>query len=314
MAIVRRLRVLCLVLVTLVVACSSGAEVPTVRRLGPPGGIFEPSELIAALKGDCPSDKGGVRLDLTQGDVHLQPTFACNVVRKNPTAAQSELVNLVADRDNATRRAERIEMMQRKLGVTVDYQALVWPRQRTRRLLLHPCRRHSLQRGEIKSSTSFQSPLVWTEIEAAKVVAGDRPRNWLRSSSHPSPPPANRLSPAQCAQLRALGVSSQDAADKRSVTSSRRHCGAPGWTRRCSQAAENQGNLCVCPTDTPSALCAPSSPGSLVSALLLRSRAFSIPARVGLGLRAVSRVPRRSPRAWPIRSLGSRTVEATAAV
>jgi hypothetical protein len=171
----RHLRVLCLVLICVAVGCSSGATVPTVIRHNRPNVISEPSELVAALKSRCASNRGRVRLDLVQGNVHLRPIFACAALRNNPTAAQAELVNLVAHRDNATQRAERIETFQRQLGVPVFPPALlVWPLGTVGDYSCTDAGDTALQRRDIQSVAGYQSPLTWTKIEAAR-VAGDCP-------------------------------------------------------------------------------------------------------------------------------------------
>jgi hypothetical protein len=213
MASVSHLRLLCLGLIGVAAACSSGAAVPTVTQHLPPNAIDTPADVAAALNRECPGNSARVRLDLVQGDIHLRRTFSCALVG-NATAAEADLVDLVAHRHNATQRADRLIRFKKAFNVKFgrDRAGAIWMLGTGFEGL--SCTRagdSAFHRREMAVVTPAgidrESPTRWTEIEAAYIagVCPDRLPIFFSSVARAGQPAAAKVVRTE---VQSLGVGS----------------------------------------------------------------------------------------------------------
>jgi hypothetical protein len=161
-------------LVTGLAACSSSPRLPT-TKVGPfPDGSFSsPDTIVTQLRDQCPTDSGRIRLDMRQGDVHLRPVFECSSVRDNAAGAEAELVALVQDRHDAAHRADRVNTVAAALGIKgYGRDALIW----SIGIGIDGCFRvadatfHAQEMDSALHSSTHETPLHWTKVEAARFV------------------------------------------------------------------------------------------------------------------------------------------------
>lgn len=156
----------------------SSAAVPTVVEHPAKTGIIEPSLLASLMKHKCPSSRGDVALDLRQGTVHLRDTVSCALARDNPSGLEQELVGLVANRNDASTRADLVNTLAHEVGVHVYPRAdLVWSIGTN----TNPCYRvddvaiHREDLADSAASTRPETPVHWAEVEAVR-YAGTCPQ------------------------------------------------------------------------------------------------------------------------------------------
>ncbi len=146
---------------------------PTATLHGSKGSGFAASVVVDAMKSKCPTVTGRVRLDVVQGDAHLRPTFACQIVRDDGAGAASELVDLVANRHDAAHRADLVISLTRELGISpYGRDDLIW----SIGTGLDGCYRvadagfHRQEIGEVAHlpPPRRETPVHWTKVEAAR--------------------------------------------------------------------------------------------------------------------------------------------------
>jgi hypothetical protein len=154
-------------------ACSSGAPVAKVKIDCCHGSLVEMSTVATKLRAQCPSDDDGrVRLELR--DPHLQHTFACRDARQSTAAVSDMLAGLVADRNDAARRVDRILALDDALGVRpVPRSDFIW----STGLIAtpFPCEHADdlkFRRGQIEAAAQGgENAVHWLEVEGA-IVGG----------------------------------------------------------------------------------------------------------------------------------------------
>jgi hypothetical protein len=121
----------------------------------------------------CATDRDVVRLDLRQGDIHLVHVFDCATARHHKAQGAAQLVALVADRHDASSRADRINTVARQLAVHPYSRAeMVWVIG-TGIEGCTPLRDAAFYRQEIESagrSATHENPQHWTKVEVARLV------------------------------------------------------------------------------------------------------------------------------------------------
>jgi len=172
-------------------------------------GWMTTDDVVKELKQRCASRHGQVLLDLTQGDVHLRAPLSCQVLRDNAAGAQAELVELVANRNDAARRADLIVALSHEFRIpTADRDFLIW----TIGTGTSVCFRVAdvaLYRGELAMvappGPSHETPVHWTQVEAARIagICPSRLDAFFDAVTRAGQPQASKLVRAQ---LQALGV------------------------------------------------------------------------------------------------------------
>jgi hypothetical protein len=121
----------------------------------------------------CADDRGTVRLDLRQGDIHIVHIFDCATARHDKALGAAQLVALVADRHDASDRADRINTVAGQLGVhPYSHDQMVWVIG-TGVEGCTPLKGASFYREEIETagaSSTHESPDHWTKVEVARLV------------------------------------------------------------------------------------------------------------------------------------------------
>jgi hypothetical protein len=121
----------------------------------------------------CNGTTDAVRLDLRQGDIHLAHDFDCATVRLHKTQSAAQLVALVANRHEATRRADRINTVAAQLGIYgYARDQMIWAIG-TGVEGCRPLRDAAFYRDEIDlggRSKNHETPLHWTQVEVARLV------------------------------------------------------------------------------------------------------------------------------------------------
>jgi hypothetical protein len=140
---------------------------------GPSDVITTPDVALYEVAQACADDHDVVRLDLREGDIHLVHVFDCATARHSKALDAAQLVALVADRHDATRRTDRINSVARQLGVhPYSRDDMVW-------LIgtgiegCRPLRGADFYRQEIESAgrgSNHENPEHWTKVEVARLV------------------------------------------------------------------------------------------------------------------------------------------------
>jgi hypothetical protein len=114
-----------------------------------------------------------VRLDLREGDIRLVHVFDCATARHRKALSAAQLVALVAERHDATRRADRIIAVAGQLGVRAySRDQMVWEIG-TGVEGCRPLRDTAFYRQEIESAgrgSNHENPEHWTKVEVARLV------------------------------------------------------------------------------------------------------------------------------------------------
>jgi hypothetical protein len=168
----------CLVFVAALViagACSSGPGSPSVDLACCSGksGI-DVGVVVNHLRAACPNAAGHVVLRLTLS--RFSHAFSCATVRGPLPSIEAALASAVADRNDATRRADREIATQHALGVTLSHHLrLVWalgslPRSKS----TFPCLTaddREVRAAEIRYSLAAgESARHWLKVEAAIII------------------------------------------------------------------------------------------------------------------------------------------------
>jgi hypothetical protein len=182
---VRRCAALLAVLAVGLAGCS-GAQPPTANVPSPPkGDALMLTQVVGDLRTGCHPGRLRTRLNLVQGDEHLRHDFRCRVVRDNATGTQNELVGLVSKDHDAALRADRVIVVEKALGVSVQSRSeLIWllgtglesasctkagDASYHREMLAEAASYKSVGRGR-RVTVEHQSPIEWTKIEAAYIA------------------------------------------------------------------------------------------------------------------------------------------------
>jgi hypothetical protein len=155
---------------------SSAAAVPTVKRTVL--GIDPPATVASEMASRCASSHGKVGLDLHEGTVHVRTQFTCALARDDQSGLADELVELVANRNDASTRADLINTLAHEVGVNPYPRAdMVWEIGTGG----DGCYRiddvdfHRQELAETAAGSRPETPVHWAEVEAVR-YAGTCPQ------------------------------------------------------------------------------------------------------------------------------------------
>jgi hypothetical protein len=187
---------------------SSAGAVPTVTRTVL--GVDPPETVALEMASHCSSSRGQVGLDFRQGTAHLRARFTCALARNNQPGLTDELVALVANRNDASTRADLVNTLAHEVGVNAYPRAdLVW----SIGTGAVPCFRiddvamHREDLADAAASSRPETPVHWAEVEAVR-YAGTCPQKlgtFFDTLAQAGQPAAARTVRAE---LTRLGVSS----------------------------------------------------------------------------------------------------------
>jgi hypothetical protein len=176
-------------LVVLTTRLPPGPPVPTVRVHADRSTVVPIADVVRAMQRHCPQSRARVRLEFVVGDDQLEHWFECSDVRADPAATGSRLVALAATRHHAAERADEVNRLQRLLGMPVwGHNGVVWwfgTGHDDYSCTRADDDRFHHEQMQVGTTANAETPLHWTEYEAARIggACPERLSRFLQSIS-----------------------------------------------------------------------------------------------------------------------------------